>query len=160
VVNSFSKYQGMTGWRLGWLVSPPEYVDAIERLAQNIFIAAATPAQYAALATFQQDTILELEQRRRIFQQRRDFLMPALTEIGFEFAGWPQGAFYLYAECSKFADDSHAFVLELLEQAGVAVTPGIDFGDFNARRYVRFSYANSIDSLREGVRRIGEFLDR
>lgn len=160
VVNSFSKYQGMTGWRLGWLVAPPAYVDAIERLAQNIFIAAATPAQYAALATFEPETIVELERRRQTFQQRRDFLLPALRELGFGISGVPQGAFYLYADCSAFTDDSQAFVVDLLEQAGVAITPGIDFGDFNARRYVRFSYANDLERLKEGVRRIGEFLQR
>jgi len=160
VVNSFSKYQGMTGWRVGWLVAPMAYVDAIERLAQNIFIAAATPAQYAAMATFAPETIVELERRRQIFQQRRDFLLPALRELGFGISGVPQGAFYLYADCSAFTDDSQAFVMELLEQVGVAITPGIDFGDFNARRYVRFSYANDLERLREGVRRIGEFLQR
>jgi len=160
VVNSFSKYQGMTGWRVGWLVAPPAYVDAIERLAQNIFIAAATPAQYAALATFETVTIAELERRRHIFQQRRDYLLPALQELGFGISGVPQGAFYLYADCSAFTDDSQAFVVELLEQVGVAITPGIDFGDFNARRYVRFSYANELERLKEGVRRIGEFLQR
>jgi len=160
VVNSFSKYQGMTGWRLGWLVAPLAYVDAIERLAQNIFIAAATPAQYAALATFEPETIAELERRRQIFQQRRDFLLPALRDLGFGISGVPQGAFYLYADCSAFTDDSQDFVVELLEQAGVAITPGIDFGDVNARRYVRFSYANELERLKEGVRRIGEFLQR
>jgi len=158
VVNSFSKYYGMTGWRLGWLVSPPGYVDAVERLAQNIFIAAATPAQHAALAAFDADTEQELQRRRKVFQQRRDYLLPALQSIGFDIAGTPQGAFYIYADCSRFTDDSLAFTYDLLERAGVAITPGIDFGAHNAARYVRFSYANELEQLKEGVRRIADYI--
>jgi aspartate/methionine/tyrosine aminotransferase len=158
VVNSFSKYQGMTGWRLGWLVAPQDYIDPIERLAQNIFIAAATPAQYAALAAFNDETVSELERRRLVFKERRDYLLPALTELGFGISDVPQGAFYLYSDCSAFTSDSHAFASELLEKAGVAITPGIDFGEHNATRYVRISYANELDRLNEGVERLRKFL--
>lgn len=158
VINSFSKYQGMTGWRLGWLVAPQEYIDPIERLAQNIFIAPATPAQYAAIAAFEEETVTELERRRLVFKDRRDYLLPALTDLGFGISDVPQGAFYLYCDCSAFTDDSHAFASTILEEAGVAITPGVDFGEHNASRYVRVSYANELDRLKEGVERLRKFL--
>jgi aspartate/methionine/tyrosine aminotransferase len=154
VVNSFSKYYGMTGWRLGWLVAPASYIPAIDKLAQNIFLAASTPAQYAALAAYDAGVQQELQKRRDIFRERRDFLLPALRELGFEIPLVPQGAFYLYADCARFTDDSQAFALQLLEQAGVAITPGLDFGSHRAARHVRFSYANTLDNLREGVSRL------
>jgi aspartate/methionine/tyrosine aminotransferase len=158
VVNSFSKYYGMTGWRLGWLVAPASCIPAIDKLAQNIFLAASTPAQYAALAAFEPGVQQELQNRREIFRERRDFLLPALRELGFEIPLVPQGAFYLYADCSRFTDDSQAFALHLLEQAGVAITPGLDFGSHRAARHVRFSYANTLDNLREGVARLRNYL--
>jgi len=158
VINSFSKYQGMTGWRLGWLVAPGKFIDPIERLAQNIFISSATVAQYAALAAFEAETIDELERRRREFEQRRDYLLPELTRLGFVISGVPQGAFYLYADCSKVSNDSRSLANELLEQQGVAITPGIDFGEHNASRFVRVSYANELERLKEGVERIRKFL--
>jgi len=158
VVNSFSKYYGMTGWRLGWLVAPASCIPAIDKLAQNIFLAASTPAQYAALAAFEPGVQQELRNRREIFRERRDFLLPALRELGFEIPLVPQGAFYLYADCSRFTDDSQAFALRLLEQAGVAITPGLDFGSHRAARHVRFSYANTLDNLREGVARLRDYL--
>jgi aspartate/methionine/tyrosine aminotransferase len=158
VVNSFSKYYGMTGWRLGWLVAPASCIPAIDKLAQNIFLAASTPAQYAALAAFEPGVQQELRNRREIFRERRDFLLPALRELGFEIPLVPQGAFYLYADCSRFTDDSQAFALHLLEQAGVAITPGLDFGSHRAARHVRFSYANTLDNLREGVARLRNYL--
>ncbi len=159
VVNSFSKYYGMTGWRVGWLVAPAQYVDAIDRLAQNIFLAASTPAQYAALAALTPEVKVELERRRAIFRERRDYLLPALRRLGFEIPVEPQGAFYLYADCTVFTDNSQAFVLELLDKVGVAITPGLDFGSHLPERHVRFSYANTLENLEEGVRRIGAFLD-
>lgn len=158
VVNSFSKYYGMTGWRLGWLVAPASYIPAIDKLAQNIFLAASTPAQYAALAAYGAGVQQELQKRREIFRDRRDFLLPALRELGFEIPLVPQGAFYLYADCSRFTDDSQAFALRLLDQAGVAITPGLDFGSHRAARHVRFSYANTLDNLREGVARLRGYL--
>jgi aspartate/methionine/tyrosine aminotransferase len=158
VVNSFSKYFGMTGWRLGWLVAPQDYVREVEKLAQNMFISAPTVSQYAALAAFHPETIEICEQRRREFQQRRDFLLPALIELGFEIPTVPEGAFYLYADCSRFSDDSYRFALDMLEQIGVAITPGIDFGDHQAQRHVRFAYTNSLQNLAEGVERLRKLL--
>ncbi len=158
VINSFSKYFGMTGWRVGWLAAPEPYMREIDKLAQNIFLAASTPAQYAALAAFRPDTIAILEERRREFQARRDYLLPALRDLGFDIQVEPQGAFYLYADCSRLTGDSFAFARELLERAGVAITPGRDFGSNAPERHVRFAYTTSLENLREGVRRIAAFL--
>lgn len=158
VINSFSKYFGMTGWRLGWLVAPETYVREADKLAQNIFLAASTPAQYAALAAFQPETIAILEQRRVEFQRRRDYLLPAVRNLGFDVPINPQGAFYLYADCSHFTKNSEAFSREVLEHAGVAITPGVDFGNYEAKRHVRFAYTTSLENLREGVRRLEAFL--
>jgi len=158
VINSFSKYFGMTGWRLGWLVAPETYVRDADKLAQNIFLAASTPAQYAALAAFQPETIAILEQRRAEFQRRRDYLLPALRNLGFDVAIIPQGAFYLYADCSRFTKNSEAFARDVLDHAGVAITPGMDFGNYEAKRHVRFAYTTSLENLGEGVRRLEAFL--
>lgn len=156
VINSFSKYYGMTGWRLGWLVAPSVYLGAVEKLAQNLFIAASTPAQYAALAAFTPGVRSELERRRTIFRERRDYLLPALRALGFVVPVTPEGAFYIYADCSRFTTDSAAFAIDLLDRAGVAVTPGADFGLNNSSRYLRFSYATAREHLEEGVRRIAQ----
>lgn len=158
IINSFSKYFCMTGWRLGWLVVPQEYVREVEKLAQNLFIAAPTLAQHAALAAFTPETLDILEQRRLDFQQRRDFLLPALRDLGFSIPVTPQGAFYLYANCSRFTDDSFAFASELLEQAGVAITPGIDFGNHLPGEHLRFAYTTSMEQLEEGVSRLHHYL--
>lgn len=158
VVNSFSKYFCMTGWRLGWMVAPARYVREIERLAQNAFICPPAPAQYAALAAFRPDTIALLEERRLEFMRRRDFMLPALRALGFDIPVTPTGAFYIYAGCERFADDSAEFALRLLEQAGVAITPGIDFGSHLARSHVRFAYTRSLEELEEGVARIARLL--
>ena len=160
VINSFSKYFGMTGWRVGWLVAPEAYVDAIDRLAQNVFLAASTPAQYAALAALKSDALDILEQRKTEFAQRRDYLLPALRELGFDIPVEPQGAFYIYANCSKFTDDSYQFANDLLEEAGVAITPGIDFGSNKPEQHVRFAYTTSLENLKKGVERIKAFLDK
>jgi aspartate/methionine/tyrosine aminotransferase len=155
VVNSFSKYFGMTGWRLGWLVAPQDYLADIDKLAQNLFLAAPTLAQYAALSAFEPENIAILEQRREAFRQRRDYLLPALRELGFAIPVTPEGAFYLYADCSRFTDDSYRFSKQLLEEAG---TPGIDFGTHRPERHVRFAYTTSLENLQEGVRRLREYL--
>ena len=160
VINSFSKYFNMTGWRLGWMVAPQAYVRELDKLSQNVYLAAPTPAQHAALAAFTPETIAILEQRRAEFRARRDFLVPALRELGFRIPVVPQGAFYIYADCSALTDDSFAFARDLLEIAGVAITPGADFGANAAERHVRFAYTNAIPVLAEGVRRIGGFLAR
>ncbi len=158
VINSFSKYFGMTGWRLGWLVAPREYLPEIDKLAQNLYLAAPTLAQYAALTAFDPENIAILEGRRLEFRARRDYLLPALRALGFEIAGTPAGAFYLYADCSRYTDDSYEFSARLLEEAGVAITPGIDFGIHRPERHVRFAYTTSLENLEEGVRRLKEYL--
>jgi aspartate/methionine/tyrosine aminotransferase len=160
VVNSFSKYFGMTGWRLGWLVAPKDLVAEIEKLAQNIFLAPPTPAQHAALAAFKPETIEILEHRRLAFRQRRDFLLPALRELGFHIPLKPQGAFYVYANSERFGNSSFELAARLLNEHGVAITPGIDFGDHKAADHVRFAYTNSLDNLKEGVARLAKALQR
>jgi len=158
VINSFSKYFGMTGWRLGWLVAPREAIAGIDKLAQNLYLAAPTLAQYAALSAFDPENIAILEARRLEFRTRRDYLLPALRDLGFDIAGTPEGAFYLYADCSRFTDDSYGFSVRLLEEAGVAITPGIDFGEHRPERHVRFAYTTSLENLKEGVRRLKDYL--
>ncbi len=159
VVNSFSKYYGMTGWRLGWLVAPPAYLDDLERLAQNIFLAPSTPAQHAALAAFRPETELILRERRDILRGRRDFLLPELRALGFRIPVQPEGAFYVYADCSRFSTDSRDLAGRLLEDAGVAITPGIDFGDHRADAHVRFAYTAEIPRLAEALVRLRRFLE-
>lgn len=158
IINSFSKYFQMTGWRLGWIVAPSGYVKAIERLSQNLFISNSAIAQHAALAGFEPGTLQILEGRRKEFQARRDYLIPALKDLGFGVPVTPEGAFYVYADSSTFSDDSYHFAWDLLEQAHVAVTPGIDFGTHHANRHVRFSYCASLEQLREGVARLKRYL--
>ncbi len=158
VINSFSKYFGLTGWRIGWLVAPVATIPDLDKLAQNLFLAAPTPAQHAALAAFQPETLAILEQRREAFRQRRDYLLPALRELGFEIPVTPQGAFYLYANCERFTDNSLTFAEALLEEAGVAVTPGLDFGTNQPEKHLRFAYTTSMERLEEGVRRLRRFV--
>ncbi len=158
VINSFSKYFQMTGWRLGWLVAPERYVRELDKLSQNLYLCAPAPSQHAALAAFEPETIAILEARRMEFKARRDYLVPALRELGFDIPVTPQGAFYVYAGCGRLTQDSFAFARDLLEQAGVAITPGIDFGANAPERHVRFAYTHSIERLREGVARIAKFL--
>jgi len=160
IINSFSKYFGMTGWRIGWVVAPEAYVESMDTLAQNIFLSCPSMSQYAALAAFTPPCVAVLEERRLEFQKRRDFLLPALQDIGFEFPVIPEGAFYLYADSSRLTDDSFTFAYELLEDQGVAVTPGRDFGTNNPSRHIRFAYTNNIDNMAEAVSRIKVFIDR
>lgn len=154
VVNSFSKYFGMTGWRLGWLVAPTPLVREIEKLAQHFFISPSSPAQHAALAAFEPATLEILEARRTEFAARRNVLLPALQEIGFTIATEPQGAFYIYADISKLADDSEALARRMIEEAGVAATPGLDFGHHLPRRHLRIAYTTRESRLLEAVERI------
>ncbi len=160
VLNSFSKYFGMTGWRLGWLVAPPAAVPELEKLAQNLYISASTIAQHAALACFQPDTLAILETRRAEFQQRRDYLLPALRALGFRIEVEPRGAFYLYADISAFADDAQTFCAHFLETEHVAFTPGLDFGNYRATQHVRIAYTQSLPRLQEAVARIRRGLER
>jgi len=161
-VNSFSKYFSMTGWRLGWLVVPDSLVPTIEKLAQNLFICAPTIAQHAALACFRPDTIAIYEERRLEFQRRRDFLVPALRELGFQVPVMPDGAFYVYADISALqhpqALDSTAFGMAALKEAHVAIVPGDDFGFAAPKRHVRFSYATKFERIEQAVERLRRLL--
>ncbi|UFH49997.1 pyridoxal phosphate-dependent aminotransferase [Pseudomonas sp. KNUC1026] len=154
VLNSFSKYFGMTGWRLGWLVAPQAAVPELEKLAQNLYISASSIAQHAALACFTAPAIEIFEQRRQAFAERRDFLLPALRELGFKIALEPEGAFYLYADISAFGGDAFAFCQHFLETEHVAFTPGLDFGRYRASTHVRFAYTQSLAQLEEAVQRL------
>ncbi|EXI79502.1 MAG: Aspartate aminotransferase [Candidatus Accumulibacter appositus] len=158
VVQSFSKYFNMTGWRLGWLVVPERFTRDIEKLAQNLFISPSTPAQHAALAAFAPATLSLLEERRREFKRRRDFLAPALENLGFLQAAKPEGAFYVYANCCELTDNSDRFARDLLEAVGVAITPGLDFGSNQPEKHLRFAYTTSVERLAEAVDRIRRFL--
>lgn len=158
VVNSFSKYFNMTGWRLGWLVAPAGYVCEMERLAQNAYICPSAPAQAAALAAFRPETIAVLEERRAEFRRRRDFLVPALRDLGFRVPLLPEGAFYIYADCSALTGDSEQFAMAVLENAGVAITPGRDFGTYRAGAHIRFAYTRSMEDLEQGVERLRQVL--
>jgi aspartate/methionine/tyrosine aminotransferase len=158
IINSFSKYFGMTGWRLGWLVAPEEAIEPIDRLAQNIFLAASTLSQHAALTAFSEETTEILEQRREIFGQRRDYLFTALKEIGFSIPVKPQGAFYLYAGCQPLTENSSQFANQLLETAGVAITPGRDFGSNKPEQHLRFAYTTHLEKLEQGIERLQQFI--
>ena len=160
VINSFSKYFGMTGWRIGWLVVPELFIPAAEKLAQNIFIATSTHSQYAALAAFAPETLVELERRRAELAIRRDFLYSNLVDLGFHIPSKPQGAFYIYADCSKFTDDSFQFALDFLEQEAVAITPGKDFGVHNAHQYLRFAYTTTVDKMAIAMQRLERFINK
>jgi aspartate/methionine/tyrosine aminotransferase len=158
VISSFSKYFNMTGWRLGWLVAPERHVRDIEKLAQNLYISPSTPSQRAALACFTPQTLAILEARRREFEARRDFLVPALRELGFRVPVMPTGGFFVYADCSRFGMDSERFALEALNATGVAFTPGIDFGRHRPEDHVRFAYTIARPLLEESVRRLAGWL--
>jgi aspartate/methionine/tyrosine aminotransferase len=158
VINSFSKYFGMTGWRLGWLVAPEEAVPQLEKLAQNLFISMSTMGQYAALAAFEPETRVELNRRRDEFAARRDYLLPALQSLGFDIPHCPAGALYLYAGIERFKTNSQQFCLDLLENHGIAITPGEDFGRYKADQHVRFAYTTGLDRLEEGVARLRRVL--
>lgn len=159
VVQSFSKYFNMTGWRLGWLVVPERFARDVEKLAQNLFIAPSTPAQYAALAAFDPQTIAVLERRRIELGRRRDFLLPELEKLGFRVRAKPQGAFYIYADCSELTADSERFAHDLLEATGVATTPGVDFGINAPKAHLRFAYTTGSERLAEAIDRIRRYLD-
>ena len=160
VVNSFSKYFGMTGWRLGWMVVPPDAVKIAEKLSQNLFICPSSVAQYAALGAFSTDAKNEMERNKAEFKKRRDFLVPALRKLGFGVPLMPEGAFYVYAKLPAGLGSSEAFAKSLLEQHHVAITPGTDFGTYLAEDYARFSYSQDLETLRKGVERITLALER
>ena len=161
VVNSFSKYFCMTGWRLGWVVLPKSPGNArvreFEKLAQHLFICAPSIAQHAALRCFSRESLKIFERRRAEFERRRDFLVPALRRAGLVVPARPEGAFYVYARVPAAARSGRRFAMQLLEKAGVAATPGEDFGANGTRRFVRFAYTRSMADLREAARRLARF---
>jgi aspartate/methionine/tyrosine aminotransferase len=154
VVNSFSKYFCMPGYRLGWMILPEELVRKAEIIMQNIYIAANTPAQYAALEAFDEEYLRTV---RQTYKQRRDFLYNELKDI-FNIDAAPDGAFYIWADISRYSSNAIEFCSRLLETKAVAVTPGIDFGSNRTEQYVRFAYTQDIEKLKVGVERIKEFL--
>lgn len=154
VVNSFSKYFGMTGWRLGWLVVPEGFTRHVEMLAQHLFIAASTPAQHAALAAFSAENLAILESRRVAFGKRRHSLLKGLRELGFGVDCEPSGAFYIYARVSGQCKDSMEFAHRLLEHAGVACTPGVDFGSWRASEHLRLAYTTEESRIHQALDRI------
>lgn len=157
VINSFSKYFNMTGWRLGWMVVPPALAPHIEKLAQNLFICPSTVAQHAALACFQPQSISLFEARKAEFKRRRDYLVPALEQLGFRVPVMPDGAFYIYADCSALSDDADRLTREILDEAGVGMVSGMDFGPSTAHSHIRLSYATSFENLQEAVARLQRF---
>src|SRR5690606_41568320 len=157
VLNSISKFFGMTGWRLGWAVVPEHWVPVLDTLAQNLFLAPPTPAQYAALAAFEPDSMAILEARRQELAQRREYLLQALPELGFRLPVAPDGAFYIYADASAFTQDSLNWCARELEETGVAITPGVAFGAHEAGSHVRFAFTTSVTRLQESVQQLRDW---
>ena len=153
-VNSFSKYFGMTGWRLGWLVLPPQLVAPLERLAQNLYICASAVAQHAALACFEPESLAEYERRRAELKHRRDYVVGALQDLGLPVPVVPDGAFYAWFDCSKYSPDSWQFCFDMMRRAHVALTPGRDFGPAFAAQFVRLSFASPMDQLQAAMARL------
>lgn len=159
VLNSFSKYFGMTGWRLGWMVVPDSAISGITRLAQNLFISPSSIAQYAALAAFD-DAAMEIHEARRwVFAKRRNLLADGLKSLGFEIPFLPDGAFYLYVDISRTCIKAEEFCWRLLNEYQVAVTPGIDFGSHHADRFVRFAYTTADADIHLGIERLRSALN-
>ncbi|WP_299183574.1 pyridoxal phosphate-dependent aminotransferase [uncultured Neptuniibacter sp.] len=154
VINSFSKYFGMTGWRLGWLVAPEDAAPELEKLAQNLMISPHTVSQYAALVAFKPETLDILEQRKEQFQLRRDLLVSGLRELDFDLPVTPEGAFYVYAGAQKLTDNTYDFCWSLLEENHIATTPGLDFGRHRCNEFIRFSYTTGLDRIQLALDRL------
>ena len=157
VINSFSKYFSMTGWRVGWMVVPEDHVRVVERLAQNLFICPPHASQVAALAAMDCDE--ELQANMAVYRANRQMMLEGLPKAGFDRIAPPDGAFYVYADVSHITDDSRAFAAEILEKAGVAVTPGLDFDPARGAGTIRFSYARSTADIEEGLVRLKRFME-
>lgn len=158
VINSFSKYFSMTGWRVGWMVVPEDHVRKVERLAQNMFICAPHVSQVAALAAM--DCHDELKANLAVYAENRRLMLEGLPKAGFDRIAPPDGAFYVYADVSHLTEDSRIFAREILDRAGVAVTPGLDFDPIRGAGTLRFSYARATEDIREGLKRLAEFMEQ
>ena len=156
VLNGFSKAYAMTGWRLGYLIAPREFVRPLQKIQQNFYISAGSISQWAGLAALL-EAGPDVERMRAVYDERRRYMIGRLRELGFGLPVEPLGAFYILVNAKHLSGDSYRLAFEMLEEAGVGVTPGIDFGE-NVEGYLRFSYANSMDNIREGLRRIEEYL--
>lgn len=156
VLNGFSKAYAMTGWRLGYVISPPEFVRALQKIQQNFFICAASVSQWAGVAALK-EAAPDVQRMRSIYNERRTYMIQRLRQLGFGLTVEPAGAFYILVNAKHLSIDSHDLAFEILERAGVGVCPGIDFGQ-NAEGYLRFSYANSLSNIKEGLDRIEEYL--
>ncbi len=156
VINSFSKFFSMTGWRIGWMIVPDDHVRVIERLAQNMFICPSHASQIAALGAL--ESVPEMMEHLEVYTKNRQIMMDELPKIGFDKIAPPDGAFYIYADVSAFTDDSRVFAADILEQAGVAVTPGLDFDPERGHQTLRFSYARKTDDIIEGLARLATFM--
>ena len=156
VINSFSKYFSMTGWRVGWMVVPPDHVRVVERIAQNMFICAPHASQIAALAAM--DCTEELEANMDVYRANRALMLEGLPKAGFDRIAPPDGAFYIYADVSHLTEDSRTLAREILEKADVAVTPGLDFDPARGGGTLRFSYARATADIEEGLRRLTAFM--
>jgi len=156
VINGFSKRYAMTGWRLGYLVVPKNWIRPLQKMQQNFFISASDFAQWAGLAALR-EAQPDVDRMVQTYRERRDYLYTALNNLGFKIYDLPQGAFYLFADCREFSENAYTFAFDILEHAHVGITPGIDFGPMG-EGYVRFSYANSLENIKEGVKRIREYL--
>ena len=157
VINSFSKYFSMTGWRVGWMIVPADHVRRVERLAQNMFICAPHASQVLALAAF--DCREELDGHLQVYAANRGLMLQGLAQAGLGKCAPPDGAFYVYVDVSDYTDDARAFAAEILDKAGVAVTPGLDFDPVDGHKWLRFSYARSTADITEGVARIKSFME-
>ncbi len=158
VLNGFSKLYAMTGWRLGYIIAPPEFIRPMQKIQQNFFISATSFSQWAGLSALK-EAGPDIEKMRTTYDQRRSFLIKGLRDLGFEIKVEPFGAFYILVNARHINEDSHALAYDILEKAHVGVSPGIDFGS-NAEGYLRFSYANSLDNLAEGLRRLKIYLSQ
>ncbi len=158
VLNGFSKAYAMTGWRLGYIIAPPDFIRPLQKVQQNFFISAGSISQWAGLAALK-EAQADVEYMRSIYNQRRQYMVKRVRELGLGLTVEPAGAFYMLVNARHIQSSSYELAFEILEKAGVGVSPGIDFGD-NAEGYLRFSYANSLENIQEGLRRLGAFLDK
>jgi aspartate/methionine/tyrosine aminotransferase len=158
VINGFSKLYAMTGWRLGYLIAPKEFIRPMQKIQQNLFISASSFAQWGALSGLK-EAEKDIQRMRETYDRRRRFLIPKLRGMGFGITVEPTGAFYILANAKKFSQDSYHLAFDILKEAKVGVAPGIDFGT-NAEGYLRFCYANSMENIEEGINRLERYLER